>query len=254
MKTILVMSGTREGREIIRLLKDAGYRVIATSVTNYGSAFSEAAGADVVLTGALGHEGLVDLIYKYDVDCIVDATHPFALEASRNAVRACRESGKGYLRFERKPMPLPSSPLVYLSKDFRKAGEIASQLGSNIFYTAGIKNLSTFLGSAQRRNVIVRVVPQPEAIRRCVELGVPVENIIAAQGPFTKELNIAMFREYGADVIVTKESGKEGGADTKVEAALELGIPIVVIKRPKGEYPFVVYEASEVVEWISKNL
>jgi precorrin-6A/cobalt-precorrin-6A reductase len=248
------MSGTKEGREIIGLLKDAGYRVIATSVTSYGSALSEAAGADVVLTGSFDYEGLADLIYKYDVDCIVDATHPFALEASRNAVRACRESGRSYLRFERKPIPLPSSSLVYLSKDFREAGEIASKLGSNIFYTAGIKNLSTFLDSAQRRNVIVRVVPQPEAIKKCIELGVPVENIIAAQGPFTKELNIAMFREYKADVVVTKESGKEGGADTKVEAALDLNVPIVVIERPKSEYPAVVYEAWEVVEWISKNL
>lgn len=250
---ILVMSGTSEGREIIKLLKTKGFGVMATAVTPHGSNISKEAGADVVLTGALDRAGLTELIRESGIQAVVDATHPFAIEASKNAMAACREAGKAYLRFEREPAPLPDNPLIHYSKDFKQAGEEASKHGDNIFYTAGIKGLPKFLEVLKDKTVVVRTIPDRETIERCLELGIKPEDIIAMQGPFSREFNFAMFQERKAEVIVTKESGHAGGTDTKVEAAMELQLHIIVVNRPEIKYKTVVHDPLEVVEWISRK-
>jgi precorrin-6A/cobalt-precorrin-6A reductase len=250
---ILVMSGTSEGREIIKLLKTKGFRVMATAVTPYGSKLSKEAGADVVLTGALDRTGLTELIRENGIHAVVDATHPFATEASKNAMAACREAGKAYLRFERESSALPDNPRIHYSKDFKEAGVEASKHGDNIFYTAGIKGLPKFLEVLKDKTVVVRTIPDRETIERCLELGINPGNIIAMQGPFSKEFNLALFKEFKAEVIVTKESGQAGGTDTKVDAARELQLPIIVINRPEITYKNVVHDLLEVVEWISRK-
>jgi|Deesub1362A_J573_1020465.scaffolds.fasta_scaffold00057_49 precorrin-6A/cobalt-precorrin-6A reductase len=252
---IMVISGTKDSREIIRLIKENGYKVLATSVTDYGSELTRESGADIVLTGVLDRSGIVNTIVKNNIEAVIDATHPFAVEASRNAIQACKETGISYLRFERKPSPLPDDPLIHYSTGFEEAGRIASGLGDNIFYTAGVKGLARFLkgvGDINKKNIIVRVIPECESIRKCLECGIPMANIIAVQGPFSMELNKAMLREYRSDVIVTKESGNVGGTNTKVQAAFKIGIPIVVISRPRVSYPEIVSTPKEVIEWISR--
>ena len=77
-----------------------------------------------------------------------------------------------------------------------------------------------------------RVLPDEEVIAQVRALGVPRSHIIAMQGPFSRELNIAMLRQSGAAWLVTKESGAVGGQDDKIEAALEAGAVPVVIERP----------------------
>lgn len=84
-------------------------------------------------------------------------------------------------------------------------------------------------------------------------VGIGPDSIIAMQGPFSIELNRAMLEECKADVLVTKENGSVGGVEEKVSAALSPGIPVVVIERPKLNYPSVVDDYQGVIEWISKN-
>jgi precorrin-6A/cobalt-precorrin-6A reductase len=78
-------------------------------------------------------------------------------------------------------------------------------------------------------------------------MGIPPWNIIALQGPFSKEFNIATFREFGIEVVVTKDGGKEAKTLEKVEACLETGIPIVIIQRPKLDYPVMYSSIDELL-------
>ena len=68
----------------------------------------------------------------------------------------------------------------------------------------------------------------------CEDLGLRAKNILAIQGPFSYEMNVAMIRDYHADVMVTKNGGLVGGSDTKLKAAMDEGISIIVIDRPKA--------------------
>jgi precorrin-6A/cobalt-precorrin-6A reductase len=78
----------------------------------------------------------------------------------------------------------------------------------------------------------VRVLPDHNVVKKCQELGLRPKDIIAMQGPFSKEMNRLMFKTFNASVVVIKESGRAGGTETKMSAALSLKIPVVVIKRP----------------------
>ena len=72
----------------------------------------------------------------------------------------------------------------------------------------------------------------PEGVQKAVDLGLGYKQILALQGPFSKALNLAMIKQYKIDIMVTKESGLEGGVEEKALAAREAGIELVVIRRP----------------------
>ena len=80
--------------------------------------------------------------------------------------------------------------------------------------------------------IVARILPMVYSIKKCLEIGIPGENIIAMQGTFSKEFNKAIMREYAPSVIITKESGESGGTPSKISAAVELKIPIILVKRP----------------------
>lgn len=247
---IWVLSGTKDGVEIIRLLKKEGFKVFASAVTEYGAALSKKSGADSAIARAADCDEMVEIIKKKKISAVVDATHPFAAEASKNAMRACRKAGIAYLRYERKAAKVQDSALIHYAGDFEEAGRKASQLGDVIFFAAGSKNLDKFLKAAKRKKIIARVLPDVKAIQKCLNLGLTSSHIIAAQGPFSEEFNRAMLREYKADVLVTKESGTAGGVESKVNAALALNIPVVMVERPKIEYRAVVSNYADIAKWL----
>jgi len=250
---IWVLSGTKDGVEIIRLLKKEGFKVFASAATEYGAALSKKAGADYAIAKVLDCKGMADFIKKNKISAVVDATHPFAIEANKNAMKACKSAKVKYLRYERKAAKIPGSSLIWYAKNFKEAGEKAAQLGNVIFYTAGSKNLDKFLKAVKGKKIIARVLPDVKAIQKCLNLGLKPSEVIAGEGPFSEAFNKAMLREYKADVLVTKESGTAGGVEAKVNAALALNIPAVVVERPKIEYSAVVSKYTDVVKRLRRE-
>ena len=91
-------------------------------------------------------------------------------------------------------------------------------------------------------------MPDPDALAGRLALGLQPADLIAMQGPFSYELNAALLRQYRASVLVTKESGPAGGTDHKVKAAVDLGLPVVLIERSVKKYPLVVSNCRELLE------
>ncbi|MFQ5887489.1 MAG: precorrin-6A reductase, partial [Candidatus Hydrothermarchaeales archaeon] len=247
--------GTRDGNEIIGLLKREGYRVLASAVTGYGASLAQDAGSDDIVTGALNFSDMTDLIEKKDITAVVDATHPFAVHASKNAMAACKKANVIYIRYERKSEPFPDNTLIYRVKDFKEASEKAVESGETVFYTAGSKNLEIFLELARKkgRRIVVRVLPDPQVVKKCIELGVSPGDIVTMQGAGSKELNKRLMEEYGADVLVTKNSGEAGGTGEKISAALDLGIPVVLIERPEIEYGNMTHDYEGILQFLSSG-
>lgn len=238
---ILVLAGTTEGREIFSLCRARGYPVLATVATPYGKRVlleetvpPAGAGETEIVCAPLGRREMAALILERGIRVVVDASHPFAVFASENARGACADTGAAYIRYARPPAPLPESPLLHACPGFAEAAEKAVTFGETIFLTTGSKTLPVFAEKAKRhgKRLVVRVLPAPEAVAACLALGLPAQDVIAMQGPFSYEVNRALFRFYGASVVVTKESGPAGGTAEKVAAALDLGIPVVLVKRP----------------------
>lgn len=238
---ILVIAGTRDGRDLARTLSAEGHPVLISVCSEYGKQLA-AESSPEVCAGALDQAGMLRLIREKKVEWVVDASHPYAVNVSLNAMAACEEAGIFYLRFERQETALPAVGDIRRAEDAAQAAKLAATLGDVIFLTTGSHTLAAFKSepALAAKRLVARVLPQPEVIAECAALGFVPADLAAMQGPFSHEMNVAMFRHYGADVIVTKNSGAAGGTDSKLSAARELGLPVVVIDRPRPCYPRVV--------------
>lgn len=236
----LVMSGTSDATKVIKFLhEDENNYIIATTVTDYGAKIAESAGANEVISKALKEDDFIKVIQDYEIDRLIDATHPFASVATETAIESSEKANIEYIRYERASTILPESDLIYKVPTFeegaKKSLELLKNKDDKLMHLAGVMRLATIVNEIDPEQVIPRVLPNNFSITKTLETGVPAENIIAMQGTYSKELNMALMKEYNISAIITKESGESGGAETKINAALELEIPVVLVTRPKIE-------------------
>ncbi|MFZ0441147.1 MAG: precorrin-6A reductase [Methanobacterium sp.] len=233
---VMVMAGTSDAVTIISELDEyQDFQVIATTTTSYGGDLALSAGADEIVVGRLGVQEINDLIVVNKIDLLVDATHPFAYDASINALKAAHISGIKYMRYERPSIKIPENVIEVSS--FHEAGEMALKLmeknpDARILHLAGVTTIYEVSKLINPKMIVARVLPMVSSVKKCLEIGIPRGNIIAMQGTFTKEFNLALMKEYAIGVVLTKESGETGGTPSKIEAAKELEIPLIIVKRP----------------------
>lgn len=232
---ILVLGGTLEGREIAAMLQANGFQVILSVVTDYGADLAHDENDTLeVIRGAMSVQDLTQLVRSRDIDLLIDATHPYAREIKRN-LRFLTETLKiTILRYLRSETKVPENPLVHLASSPEEAAEMSFSMADCVFSTIGTRQLQPFIekSKATDKRLVVRILPDPASVRECILAGVLPRNIVAMQGPFPSELNIAMFKHFNAGVIVCKESGDTGGTMEKLEAAFKIDIPAVIISRP----------------------
>lgn len=250
---ILVLAGTSEGRETASSLVQAGFKVLATTVSEYGAQLLRESGVEDVLVGPLEQERFSQLLDK-NITGVVDATHPYAVNITRMALEICGKKVLPYIRLERPASEIPQDPLVIKARDLEEALDKALAKGGVLFSTLGSRNLARVVQRAQREGVrvIARVLPDPEVLKQCRDMGLKPDQIVALKGPFSRTLNRELFRAYEATAVITKESGGSGGVDTKISAALDLGIPIIIWMRPRLEYPRLVETPEEAVEEVKR--
>ncbi len=248
---ILVLAGTTEGRNAVTVLRQNGFSVAASVVSAYGSALLEDIGVDQVIQTRWNADTLGDILIEKKISLVVDATHPYAENISKLAMAVTEEKAIPYLRFERSSLELAVHDLIHVVRELE---EIASLLapGQRVFSALGSKSLPVLLPMVKQAGaeLTVRVLPSSEVLVECERLHLRPEQIIAMKGPFTKNMNKQMFIQYRTELLLTKESGGTGGTDEKIDAALELGIPVVVIGRPSISYPAVVSSTDEMLQYI----
>lgn len=246
---ILQLAGTSDARELALEIKKAGYPILTTVVTENAAKEMKKVGIDT-LVGRLTDEEIASVITRYHIKAVVDGSHPFAEEASKNAISGAEMAGVPYIRYERESKSFEDPKLISVD-DYEEAAQYAAQKKGTIMLLTGSKTLHVFtrvLLNLPDTRLLARMLPRKDNMEKCEELGFEQKNIIAIQGPFTKEFNQALFQQFGVTLMVTKESGKQGSVDEKVEAALELGIETVMIKRPKVNYGTVFSNFKEIVE------
>lgn len=252
---ILFLAGTSDARELAVEIKEAGFSVLATVVTDSAAKSLEDAGIDTEV-GRLTAEDMTSFIVEKGFQAVVDASHPFAEEASKNALQAAKEANVPYIRYERESQRFGDDKLIVVS-DYEEAAKLAKEKRGVIMLTTGSKTLGIFakeLVGLEDARLIARMLPRIDNMEKCAELGVEQKNIVAIQGPFSKELNKALYNQYGVTLMITKESGKVGSVDEKLEAALECGIETIMIARPKIQYENMYSTFEDVINNLNKQL
>ena len=203
---VVVFSGTTEGRSFSRALAALGAAVTVCVATELGAEEQGCADGITVRAGRLDADGMAALLRGAAL--CVDATHPYAAEATRNIRAAAAAAGVEYHRLLRPASPLPAGSVV-LADAVRAAAYLADRPG-RVLLATGAKELPAFAALDPER-LYPRVLPTLAGIAACEAAGIPHRNILAMQGPFTAELNTALLRQFHISYMVTKDGGAAGG-------------------------------------------
>ncbi len=255
MKKSVIFAGTTEGRRLSEILADAGIAHTVCVATEYGEIVmrEQTESSEAVQTGGqplvnlhrgrMDREQMEEFLRNEGYEIVVDATHPYAkvvTENIRGAVAAIRSSEKDakfpiYLRLERQiDGAAEAEENVTNIQYFENNADCAKALEDtegNILLTTGSKELATYCASGRLHDrLYVRILPGRESLELCMEQGIKGRQILALQGPFSTEMNAAILKQYDIRHMVTKNSGRTGGYQEKLEAAKMLGIPVYVIE------------------------
>ena len=245
---IYVFSGTSDGKKIIDKLVNKN-KISCFNATVYGSDLYEYHNNLKVYTESLDYSEIESLVKSEKPEMIIDCTHPYAENISKTLIDISNNENILYLRYER-----PNDELdIKLYDSYDEIVNALNKLSGNILLTTGSNNLDKFTKLIDNKRIFARVLPTEGVIEKCYKLGLKCKNIIAIQGPFSRSMNIAMYEDYNIKYIVTKSSGKAGGYKEKVETALELGIEVLVLKRPDIKYPNKYSNIDELVSEVNRR-
>jgi precorrin-6A/cobalt-precorrin-6A reductase len=233
-KRVLLLSGTSEGPPLARALLDAGFEVRATVTRPEArdSLFHTLTREVTVEARGFTEEGLSAFLGSGGADVVLDATHPFAVRITRTAFAVCQRLGVPFVRYERPDWEPP--PGTHLVDSFTEAAAVLPSLGRRVLLTIGAKQLKHFAPLQDRLVLIARILPFVASLQQALDAGFTPDRLLCLRPPFSEEFNRAVLREYRAEVLVTKASGREGGVAEKVLAAHGLGLAVVMIRRPES--------------------
>jgi len=223
-KSVLILGGTAEARQLAGKL--AAHDALNVTLSLAGRTERPVAqGVPTRVGGFGGPEGLAAYLSEQGVDLVIDATHPYAARISANAAHAARIAGVPLLALRRPGWEPVSGDRWTMVDDAAAAVAALGSAPRRVFLALGRQELMPFERAPQHSYLIRSVDPVEPP------LAVPNATYILARGPFDRASERAMLEAHGVDAIVCKNSG--GSATyAKIEAARELGIEVVMFRRP----------------------
>ncbi|MEV5437062.1 cobalt-precorrin-6A reductase [Streptomyces sp. NPDC052682] len=239
---VLVLGGTTEARELAEALAGRPGVRVTTSLAGR-VARPGALPGDVRVGGFGGADKLADWLRRQHVDALVDATHPFAAAITANAARAAAATGVPAVVLRRPGWQPGPGDRWHPVPSLAAAAGLLPSLGRRVFLTTGRLGLAAFAHLADLHFVVRSVEPPDPPMP-------PRTEVLLARGPFTVAGETSLLREHRVDVLVTKDSGGEATA-AKLTAARDLGLPVVVVRRPAvPEGVPVVAGVAQALRWL----
>jgi precorrin-3B C17-methyltransferase len=251
-KAVWVFSGTSDGNKLANALaRENASDVVLSVATEYGAEIASLSCPGLtVVKGGIGAAERGQLLKQSKASFVVDATHPYAEQISRQLIELSKLQGIPYIRYERPGSEISGDLTV--SQTPEEASALAKRFGKRIFLATGSKDVQRFVKpqSQEECQWFIRIVPDRGNLEAVLEAGISRDRICAMQGPFSEAFNEALWRDWEIDCVITKESGDAGGFDQKVNAAQKLGIPMIVVKRPTVSYPKLAGTFKEILEFV----
>ncbi len=193
-----------------------------------------------------GTNGLAAFIAQEQITHVIDATHPFAAEMSRNAVAACAATGTALIALERAPWTRSVGDNWIEVPDIGAAVAALPETPARVFLAIGRQHLAPFSARPQHAYTL-RFVDAPDR-----PLPLPDADVIISRGPFTLAGDLELMRSRGIEWVVARNAGGEG-ARAKIDAARELRLPVVMIARPNLPERPRAESIEEVLAWLGHD-
>ncbi len=221
----LILGGTSDTHRYIESI-DGDY--VVTVATKYGYDLFGRRYPEKIFHVRFDEQSLKEFIQSFGITEVTDTTHPFAKEITALAKKVCAEMNIPYTdAMRRTDIETDYENVHYVDSHEEAVEYIRSREFKSVLITTGANNIDKYSDIAGICRA--RVLPYEKSIEKCLQAGFEYKNIIAMQGPFSKEFNTAILREIGADALVTKMSGDPGGITEKIEACRETGSACVIV-------------------------
>ena len=240
----LILGGTGDANR----LADAFVRAKIDAIYSYAGRTQIPLGHSLPtrIGGFGGTQGLADFIRAERITHVIDATHPFAAEMSRHAVEACEASGVPLVALERAPWKRAAGDNWIEIADIAGAVAALPEARAHVFLAIGRQHIAPFAAKPQHA-YLLRFVDAPDSV-----LPLPGAEVIVSRGPFTLDDDCALMRSRGVEILVTRNSGGHG-ARAKIDAARELGLPVIMIARPALAERRRVETVEDVLAWLAHD-
>lgn len=234
---IWLIGGTQESAALAIALAEAQLPCTISVTTVAARALYPNAAHLQVVVGRFGPEEVRGFLNQHQIRGILDASHPFALEISRQAIAGAIQQQLPYLRYERPALP-PEPNGTVIELDGLEALLAGNQIqGQRVLLTLGYQSLAQFRPWQERATLFARILPSNVALDAALKAGFTGDRLVALRPPIPFELEKALWQHWQISLVVTKASGTPGGEDIKRAVALALGIKLVAIARPRLSYP-----------------
>ena len=205
---IWVIGGTKDSRDFLEKFIEYDKDIIVSTATEYGAKLIENLPVKTS-SEKMDKEAMLKFVENNKITKVIDTSHPYAFEVSKNAMEVAEEKNIQYFRFEREKVDI-------LPKKYKNFEEIKD-----------LKNLS---------NIYFRILSRWDMVKRCEDNNILPKNIIAMQGPFTENMNIAMMEQFNIKYLITKKAGDTGGEREKVSACDKLDVEIIYLDKKEMSY------------------
>ncbi|WP_299677390.1 cobalt-precorrin-6A reductase [uncultured Roseobacter sp.] len=239
---LLVLGGTTEATALCRALAETGLRGTISFAGRVARPVRQPLPQRV--GGFGGVDGLGRYLHRHGITHVVDATHPFAAQMSRNAIAACRAAQLPLVALTRAPWVAGPGDCWTHVPGIPEAVAALDQPAEHVMLAIGRQNLPAFSVRPQHR-YLLRLVDPPAS-----PPPFPDHHVIIDRGPFCVESDLALMKEHGISLVVSKNAGGTG-AYAKIAAARILGLQVIMIDRPYVPPRPELHEISAVLDWIA---
>ncbi len=216
---VLILGGIGEAVTLARTL--APVHAVTYSIAGKGR--TPDLSCAVRVGGFGGADGLAAFLRENGIELLIDATHPYAAQISRNAALAAHLADIPLWAYRRPAWrPAPGD-------DWRSVANWSAMMAAlgefeRPFFTIGLEPLRHVAEIPAGQHWLVRcLAAAPPASRQLT--------LLCATGPFRLDEELMLLRDYRIDALVAKDSGG-GAVEAKLIAARQSRIPVVLLERP----------------------
>ncbi|MCL6284107.1 cobalt-precorrin-6A reductase [Ruegeria sp. 2012CJ41-6] len=240
---ILILGGTTEANTLARTVAARGLNATYSYAGRVETPRPQP--LPTRIGGFGGADGLSAYIRETGVTHVIDATHPFAAQMSRNAIASCAETGIALAALVRPAWEDGARDRWQRVASIDDAVAALSGPGQRVFLAVGRLHLDDFAAQPQH-NYLLRLVDAPQHIP------LPHADVVVARGPFSLEEDIALMTRHGTQLVVSKNAGGSG-ARAKIDAARALGLPVLMIDRPVLPARRECATPDQVLDWLAHS-
>jgi precorrin-6A/cobalt-precorrin-6A reductase len=245
MPHLLILGGTGEAAALAAATLDGfGAALVVTTALAGRTARPGPIPGQVRIGGFGGAPGLATYLVEHRIDCLIDATHPFAVEISRAARLAAERTGVPRLVLRRPAWRRHPLDRWIEVDSLESAGLLVGRVGARAFLAVGAGGIAAF-ARAGAVHFVVRLIEKPRQI-----LPLPRHEIVLGRGPFGLAAERRLLLRHRIDVLVCKASGG-AATEAKLIAARELGLPVIMVRRPRPEPGPAVDTVEAALSWLA---